>query len=167
MLESAYNPLRTAFDITVDITVNGSVTARHPLFFGIADPETETFSVTGEATARVTPEITAAQIDGGKLKALMDEVYANTRTDAANAIGNGNKRTVHADITSVTLAMTVHSLGDYAGMTVVTIDPPSGNAFPIPYTYTEPTWTRAKGAVQTIRPTFTVNGGQPSSVRAL
>lgn len=167
MLESAYNPLKTVFDITVDITVNGSVTARHPLFFGIADPETETFSVTGEATARITPEITAAQIDGGKLKALMDEVYSNTRTDAANAIGNGNKHLVHADITSVSLSLTIHSLGDYAGKTVVTIDPANGSAFPIQYTYAESTWTRDKGAVQTIRPTFTVNGVLPSAIRVL
>ena len=167
MLESAYNPLKTVFDITIDITVNGSVTARHPLFFGIADPETETFSVTGEATARVIPEITAMQIDGGRLKALMDQIYSNTRTDAANAIGNGNKRQVHADITSVSLSLTVHSLGDYAGKTVVTIDPANGSAFPIQYTYAEATWTRDKGAVQTIRPTFTVNGEAPSSIRTL
>lgn len=167
MLESAYNPLKTVFDITIDITVNGSVTARHPLFFGIADPETETFSVTGEATARIIPEITAAQIDGGRLKALMDEIYSNTRTDAANAIGNGNKHLVHADITSVSLSLTIHSLGDYAGKTVVTIDPANGSAFPIQYTYAESTWTRDKGAVQTIRPTFTVNGELPSAIRTL
>ena len=144
MLESAYNPLDTAFDITVDITVKGSITARHPLFFGIADPETETFTVTGEATARVTPGINPEQVDGGKLKSLMDEIYANTREDAANAIGNGNRRTLHADVTSVTLSISVHSLGVYAGKTVVTISPYSGSGLPVRYTYAEQTWLRSR-----------------------
>ena len=167
MMGSAYNPLQTAFDVTVDITVRGSVTFRHPQFFGKADPRTETFTRTGEATARLVPGITAEQIDGGKLKALMDEIHANSRTDAANAIGNGNRRTVHADIASVTLSVTVRSLGDYVGKTVVTISPQSGDALPIRYTYGEATWLRTKGAVQTISPTLTVNGLSPSSIREL
>ena len=167
MLESAYNPLNTAFDITVDITVKGSVTYRHPLFFGIADPKTETFTVTGEATARLTPGITGEQIDGGKLRSLMDEIYGNTREDAANAIGNGNRKVLHADITSVTLDISVHSLGVYAGKTVVTVSPSSGSGLPVKYTYAEPTWLRAKGAVQTVYPSLTVNGTSPSSVSVL
>ena len=167
MLESAYNPLDTAFDITVDITVKGSITARHPLFFGIADPETETFTVTGEATARVTPGINPEQVDGGKLKSLMDEIYANTREDAANAIGNGNRRTLHADVTSVTLSISVHSLGVYAGKTVVTISPSSGSGLPVRYTYAEQTWLRSRGAVQTVYPSLTVNGVSPSAVSVL
>lgn len=167
MLESAYNPLDTAFDITVDITVKGSITARHPLFFGIADPETETFTVTGEATARVTPGINPEQVDGGKLKSLMDEIYANTRDDAANAIGNGNRKTLHADVTSVTLAISVHSLGVYAGKTVVTISPSSGSGLPVRYTYAEQTWLRSRGAVQTIYPSLSVNGVSPSAVSVL
>ena len=167
MLESAYNPLDTAFDITVDITVKGSITARHPLFFGIADPETETFTVTGEATARVTPGINPEQVDGGKLKSLMDEIYANTREDAANAIGNGNRRTLHADVTSVTLSISVHSLGVYAGKTVVTISPSSGSGLPVRYTYAEQTWLRSRGAVQTVYPSLTVNGASPSAVSVL
>ena len=167
MLESAYNPLDTAFDITVDITVKGSITARHPLFFGIADPETETFTVTGEATARVTPGINPEQVDGGKLKSLMDEIYANTREDAANAIGNGNRRTLHADVTSVTLSISAHSLGVYAGKTVVTISPSSGSGLPVRYTYAEQTWLRSRGAVQTVYPSLTVNGVSPSAVSVL
>lgn len=167
MVESAYNPLSTTFDITVDMTVKGSVTYRHPLFFGIADPTTETFTATGESTARLVPGITAETIDSGKLKSLMDQVYENTRTDAANAIGNGNKRTLHADISSVTLALTIHSLGDYAGKTVVTVSPSSGSLFPIQYTYAEATHIHAKGATVTLHPTFTVNGETPSTARTL
>ena len=167
MVESAYNPLQTAFDITIDITVNGSITYRHTQFLGIADPKTETFKATGEATVRVTPGIVAAQIDGGKLKSLLDEVFGNTRTDAANAIGNGNKRTLHADITSVTLKFTVHSLGDYAGKTVVTISPSYGAYFPIKYTYGGATWNHGDGYVATLYPGYTVNGSTPTVIRTL
>ena len=167
MIESAYNPLQTAFDITIDMTVKGSITYRHPLFFGIADPQTETFTCTGEATTRVTPGIVAAQIDGGKLKSLMDEVFGNTREDAANAIGNGNQRTLHADITSVTLKFTVHSLGDYAGKTVVTISPSYGSYFPIKYTYKGESWEHGDGFVATLHPGYTVNGSSPSAIRTL
>ena len=167
MVESAYNPLQTAFDITIDMTVNGSITYRHTQFFGIADPQTETFKATGEATARVTPGIVAAQIDGGKLKSLLDEVFSNTRTDAANAIGNGNKRTLHADITSVTLKFTIHSLVDYAGKTVVTISPSYGAYFPIKYTYGGTTWNHGDGYVATLYPGYTVNGSTPTAIRTL
>ena len=167
MLESAYNPLGTSFDVTVDITVHGSLTARHPLFIGIADPETETFTATGEASARVTPDAVAVPVDGGKLRSLMDEVFANTREDAANAIGNGNRRTLHADITSVSLSLSVHSLGTYAGRTVVTVSPASGAGLPVPYTYAGPTWLRDRGAVQTVYPALTVNGVSPSAAGIL
>lgn len=167
MVESAYNPLQTAFDITIDMTVNGSITYRHKQFFGVADPKTETFKATGEATSRVTPGIVASQIDGGKLKSLLDEVFGNTRTDAANAIGNGNQRTLHADITSVTLKFTVHSLGDYAGKTVVTISPSYGAYFPIKYTYGGTTWNHDSGYVATLYPGYTVNGSTPTAIRTL
>ena len=167
VLESSYNPLQTAFDVTTDITVRGSVTYRHPQFFGKAAPRTETFTRTGEASARVTPGVTAESVDGGRLKALMDEVYAISRTDAANTIGNGNRRTLHTDITSVTLSVTVHSLGDYAGQTVVTVSPQGGDGLPIRYTYDEQTWLRAGGTVQTVTPGLTVNGLPPSSIREL
>lgn len=167
MLESAYNPLNTAFDITVDITVKGSLTYRHTQFIGIADPETLSFSATGEATARVTPGIVATQIDGGKLKSLLDKVFDNTRTDAANAIGNGNSRTLHADINSISLKFTVHSLGDYAGQTVVTVAPVNGTSFPISYTYTGTTWNHSKGYVLKLYPGFSINGVSPGSIRTL
>ena len=167
MLESPYNPLQTAFDITVDITVRGFVTYRHPLFFGIADPSTEYFTVSGEATTRVTPGAAATQIDGGKLKSLMDEVFGNTREDAANVIGNGNRKTLHADITSVSLEFTVHSLGDYAGRTVVTISPTSGSSFPIRYTYKGETWYHSSGFIATYYPVYTVNGGSPTAVSSI
>lgn len=167
MVESAYNPLQTAFDITVDMTVLGQITYRHPQFFGIADPTTETFKVTGESTTRVTPGIVAAQIDGGKLKSLMDQVFSNTREDAANAIGNGNQRTLHPDLYSVTLAFTVHSLGDYAGKTVVTIAPSHSTLFPIKYTYTGTTWNYGAGHARILYPAYTVNGTTPAYVRTL
>ena len=167
MVESAYNPLQTAFDITVDFTVSGSVTYRHALFFGIADPQTESFTVTGESTTRVTPGIVAAQIDGGKLKSLLDAVFANTREDAANAIGNANRKDLHPDITSISMKFTVHSLGDYAGKTVVTISPSHKTYFPIRYTYEGDTWNYPRGHVAQIVPEYTVNGVSPSSVRTL
>ena len=167
MVESAYNPLQTAFDITVDFTVSGSVTYRHALFFGIADPQTESFTVTGESTTRVTPGIVAAQIDGGKLKSLLDAVFANTREDAANAIGNANRKDLHPDITSISMRFTIHSLGDYAGKTVVTISPSHKTYFPIRYTYEGDTWNYPRGHVAQIVPEYTVNGVSPSSVRTL
>lgn len=166
-LESAFNPLNTAFDVTVDITVKGAVTYRHKQFFGIADPETEYFTKTGEANARITPGIVATQLDGGVLKQLMDGIFAYTRTDASNAIGNGNSRTLHADITSVSLKFTVHSVGLYAGETVVTISPSSSTTFAIPYTYTGNTWNHDKGYVLRITPSFTVNGKTAASIRVL
>ena len=97
----------------------------------------------------------------------MDEIYANTREDAANAIGNGNRRTLHADVTSVTLSISAHSLGVYAGKTVVTISPSSGSGLPVRYTYAEQTWLRSRGAVQTVYPSLTVNGASPSAVSVL
>lgn len=167
MLSSDYNPLSTSFKVTLDVTVTGSVTYRHEQFFGIADPSTETFTVTGESDYTVAPGLDAVAVDNGLLKKLMDEIYNKTRTDAANAIGNGNARTVHSDITSVKLAFTVHSQGDYAGKTAVTITPGYSSGFPIKYTYKGNTWTRSSGTVQTITPSYTVNGGVPATVRTL
>ena len=167
MVESAYNPLQTAFDITAGITVEGEITYRHPLFFGIADPQTETFRASGETSARVTPGITAVSFDGGKLRSLLDEVYANAREDAATAIGNGNQRTLHTDITEVTLSLTVHSLGDYEGKTVVSISPAARTLFPIRYTYEGVTWHCGAGTTVTLYPIYTVNGKSPTSVHIL
>ena len=167
MVESAYNPLNTSFEITSDISVSGTITYRKPQFFGIADPTTENFSVSGEASSRVTPGIAPVAFDGGRLKALMDEIYSITREDAANAIGNGNKKTLHADITTVTLRLTVHSEGEYAGKVVVTLTPSTGTGFPIKYTYAEETSSRDGGTLQTIYPSYTVNGKSPSSIGAL
>ena len=165
--ESAYNPLETAFDFTVDITVEGSVTYRHRLFLGTADEKTETFTASGEATARITPGAVAAPVDGGKLKALLDEVFSHTRTDAANAIGNGNSRTLHPDIDAVTLSLTVRSLGVNAGTTAVSLSPGSGGGLPIQYTYTGTTWSRSSGFVRVVHPSLTVNGRVPSSITVL
>ena len=167
MLESGYNPLKTAFDITVDITVRGYIIYRPPQFFGIAEPKIETFTMKGETTARVTPGITATAFDSGKLKSLMDEVYANTREDASNLIGDANKRTLHTDIQSLSLEFTIHSLGDHAGNTVVSIHPATGTDFPVLYTYVEATWQQKKGTSTTLHPIFTVNGEEPMKVRIL
>ena len=168
MLASDYNPIKTAFNITVDITVKGRVTYRPKQFFGIADTEIEYFTVTEEAAAgSVTPDLVAVQIDGGALKKAMDSVFSNTRTDAANAIGNGNARDVHTDLTSIDLKFTIHSMGDQAGTTAVLISPSSGDTFPISYTYGADTWYRGKGAVQTLYPTYTVNQQTPSAVKIL
>lgn len=167
MVESAWNPLDTTFEITSDISVEGTVTYRPPQFFGIADPVTEYFTRSGDASSRVTPGVVPAAFDGGRLKALMDEVYSITREDAANAIGNGNRRTLHTDITSVTLRLTVHSEGEYAGKVVVSLSPSSGSGFPIKYTYAEQTHRHAGGTLQTIYPTYTVNGRPPSSTGTL
>ena len=168
MLASDYNPMKTAFNITVDITVRGSISYRPKQFFGIADVETESFTVTEEAAAgSVTPDLVAVQIDGGALKKTMDKVFSNTRTDAANAIGNANARDLHTDITSVDLKFTIHSMGDLAGTTAVLISPSNGNLFPIPYTYTADTWCHVDGDVQRIYPTYTVNNQTPSSVKIL
>jgi len=167
MIESSYNPLQTAFDITTDITVTGSITYRHPQFIGIAEPTTETFKETGEATTRVTPGIVATQIDGGKLKSIMDKVYSNAREHAENFIGNGNQQTLHTNLTSVTLKFTIHSLGDYAGKTVVTISPLYGSFFPIKYTYAGNTWACGAGTTVTLTPGYTINGTTPSAIRVL
>lgn len=166
-LESAFNPLSTSFDVTVDITVKGEVTYRHKQFIGVADAQTETFTKTGEANARVTPGLVATQVDGGALKKLLDDMFSITRTDAANAIGNGNARTLHTDITSVSLKFTVHSLGLYAGETVVTISPSSSASFLIPYTYTGQTWNHDDGYTLRITPSYTVNGQTAGTVRML
>lgn len=165
--ESAFNPLETAFEFTVGIRVTGSVTYRPKRFLGIADERTETFSASGEASSRVTPGSMATSIDGGKLKALLDEVFSNTRTDAANAIGNGNSRTLHPDINTVTLAVSVRSLGDHAGKTAVSLSPGSGANLPIQYTYTGTTWDRCNGFVRVVHPSYTVNGRSPSSISVL
>ena len=167
MIESAFNPLSTAFDVSVGITVKGEITYRHKQFIGVADAQTEYFTRSGEASARVTPGLVAAQVDGGELRKLMDEVFGITRTDASNAIGNGNSRTLHADITSVSLKFTIHSLGLYAGKTVVTISPGSSASFYLPYTYTGKTWNHDSGYVLRLTPDYSVNGRTASTVRVL
>lgn len=168
MVRSDYNPLRSDFNITVDITVRGKVTYRPKRFLGISDEETEYFTLTGEASAgSVTPDLVAVPIDGGELKRLMDGIHANWRTDAANAIGNGNAREVHADITGIDLQFNVHSMGDYAGSTAVVLSPQSGSQLPVKYTYTKQTWSRDSRSTVTVYPTLTVNGRSPSEVRLL
>ena len=168
MVRSDYNPLRSDFNITVDITVRGKVTYRPKRFLGISDEETEYFTLTGEASAgSVTPDLVAVPIDGGELKRLMDGIHANWRTDAANAIGNGTAREVHADITGIDLQFNVHSMGDYAGSTAVVLSPQSGSQLPVKYTYTKQTGSRDSRSTVTVYPTLTVNGRSPSEVRLL
>ncbi len=166
-LVSDYNPLSTEFTISVGITVKGAVTYRHEQFFGIADPKTEYFTETAQASADIVPGINAVDIDGGALKKVMDNVFGHTKTDAANSIGNGNARTLHTDITSVDLKFTIHSGGEFAGETPVTISPATGKAFPITYQYTGQTWNHSSGYFLVISPTFKVNGMSPSSVHTL
>ena len=166
-LQSPYNPLPTSFDITVDITVRGSVTYRHKKFIGVSDKTTESFTESGQAKVSLTPGTSAVSIDGGLLKSLMDTVYANTRTDAANAIGNGNKRTLHTDITTVTLAFTIASTGAAAGKTSVIVRPQSSSGFSISYLYKEQTWYRNANTSATIIPSYTVNSQTASSVHKL
>ena len=164
-LLSGHNPLQTEFDITLDITVKGQVTYRHKQFLGKADPQTVRFTESGQASCSLVPGLTAKAIDSGKLKELMDKVCSNTRTDAANAIGNGNSRTLHADITSVELLFTVTSKGVTAGRTSVVISPTS--SLPVRYLYRSATWLRDANTTQTISSTYKVNGKSPQQIHSL
>lgn len=166
-LQSPYNPLPTAFEITMDITVKGSVTYRHKQFLGVAYPKTETFTESGQAKAGLTPGASVTAIDGGLLKSLMDRIYSITRTDACNAIGNGNARELHADINAVILKFTVASTGAAAGKTSVIIRPRTNGDFKILYLYREPSWNRGANSTATITPEYTVNGCAPSAVNRL
>ena len=166
-LQSPYNPLPTAFDVTVDITVKGSVTYRHKQFLGVADPQTETFTESGQAKASLMPGTAVTAIDGGLLKSLMDAIYNVTRTDACNAIGNGNARELHADINTVILKFTVASTGAAAGKTSVIIRPRTSATFKILYLYKEQSWNRGANSTATIIPNYTVNGKTASSVNRL
>ncbi len=166
-LASPYNPFNTSFSVSIGITVKGSVTYRHKQFLGIAKEQTEYFTETGESSIRVKPGLTATAIDNGKLKVLMDKVFSNSRTDAANAIGNGNARTVYSDITSVDLKFTIHSEGELAGELPVKITPITSSSFPIRYQYTGDTWNHDTGYNATVKPTFTVNGKSASTVKKL
>ena len=165
MLLSGHNPLQTEFDITLDITVKGQVTYRHKQFFGVADPETVKFTETGQARCSLVPGLTAKTVDSGKLKELMDKVYSNTRVDASNAIGNGNARELHADITSVELKFTITSGGATPGKTSVAIYPSS--YLPVKYLYKSATWLRSANTTQTISPSYTVNGKSPYLIHSL
>ena len=165
MLLSGHNPLQTEFDITLDITVKGQVTYRHKQFFGVADPETVKFTETGQARCSLVPGLTAKTVDSGKLKSLMDKVYSNTRVDASNAIGNGNARELHADITSVELKFTITSGGATPGKTSVAIYPSS--YLPVKYLYKSATWLRRANTTQTISPSYTVNGKSPYLIHSL
>lgn len=167
MLSSPYNPLGTAFDITIDMTVKGRVTYRHEQFFGIASEATEYFTQTAETSASLTPSLSENCIDAGKLKSLLDSIHGNARTDAANAIGNGNHRELHADITSIDLKFTIHSKGERAGKVSTKVSPSSSESFPIIYTYPNETWSRSAGQRQSIHPTYTINGRPPSVVQEL
>ncbi len=166
-MASDYNPYSTNFSVSASVTVKGSVTYRHTQAIGIADPQTVNFTETAEASVKITPGITAAAIDSGALKKALDKVFSNTRTDAANWIGNGNARTLHADIKSVDIKFTIHSLGANEGCTPVKITPTSSSSFPIKYTYTGDTWNNNSGYVKTISPTFTINGKSASSITEL
>lgn len=166
-LRSDYNPLPTEFEVTIDMTVTGHITYRHELFFGVADPKTEYFTESGQSKIRVTPGTSAISIDGGALRGLLDKIYSITRTDASNAIGNGNKRSLHCDIGTVTLKFTIASLGAIAGKTSVQILPSYSGAFPIRYLYKSVTWSHSANQTQTIIPTYTVNGKSPSLIHTL
>ena len=148
-----------------DITVKGQVTYRHKQFFGVADPETVKFTETGQARCSLVPGLTAKTVDSGKLKELMDKVYSNTRVDASNAIGNGNARELHADITSVELKFTITSGGATPGKTSVAIYPSS--YLPVKYLYKSATWLRSANTTQTISPSYTVNGKSPYLIHSL
>lgn len=166
MVQSPYNPINTAFSITIDMTVTGKVSYHHPQFFGIADQQTDYPEYTGESSVgSITPSLVAQVVDGGKLKSLLDQINAYTCEDAQNAIGNGNQKTIHAEVTSVTLKFTIHSLGEYAGKTSVSISPTG--SFPIQYTYSG--WTNDYGdkGTSTTDAYFFVNGVRPSNIDRL
>lgn len=167
MVSSSYNPLKTSFNITMDMTVKGKVTYRHDLFFGVADPTTEYFTQSGESSITIIPGLIAQHIDSGVLKSLMDKVYGNARTDASNAIGNGNRRTVYSDIYAIELKCTISSTGALAGQTAVDIKPAYREDFNIEYTYPYDTWSHSKGYVLTLHPVMTVNGREPSTIHQL
>ncbi len=164
---SDYNPYSTNFSISASVTVKGSITYRHTQAIGIADPQTVYFTETAESTIKLVPGITAAAIDGGVLKKTLDKVFNNTRTDAANWLGNGNARTLNADITSVELRFTIHSLGANEGCTPVKITPTVKTSFPVKYTYKGTTWNHNSGYVNTLYPTYTINGKSASSISEL
>lgn len=166
MVQSPYNPVNTAFSITIDMTLNGKVSYHHPQFFGIADLAVDRPTYKGESSVgSITPSLVEQVVDGGKLKSLLDQMAAYTREDAQNAIGNGNQRTVHAETTSISLRFTIHSLGEYAGRTSVKISP----ATFIPVTYTYSGWTDDYGynGTSTVNAQFIVNGTTPSIINTL
>ncbi len=167
MVASSYNPAKTSFSFTLDVTVKGSVTYRHEQFFGVAAPATEYFTETGESVITLTPGLLAASVDGGLVKKLLDKVFANARNDSAAAIGLGNARTVFSDINSVSLDFKIHSMGSFAGKTAVTVSPQTGSLLPISYTYPGTTWNHAEGYVNNIVPSFKINGTAPSKVKIL
>ena len=166
-LSSDYNPSNTGFEITADITVKGTIHYRPDKFFGVADTETETFTRTGESKVTVTPGLSSVTVDNGTLKRLMDEVFAITRTDAANGIGNGNRRTLNTDISSIDIRFTIHSTGAHQGNTAVSISPAKGSDMDVRYTYTGRTWYYSEGYVKVLHPTVTVNGKVPGTVTSL
>lgn len=166
-LRSDHNPLPIEFEVTIDMTVTGHITYRHELFFGVADPKTEYFTESEQSKIRVTPGASTISIDGGTLRGLLDKIYSITRTDASNDIGNGNKRSLHCDIGTVTLKFTIASLGATAGKTSVQILPSYSGAFPIRYLYKSATWSHSANQTQTIIPTYTVNGKSPSLIHIL
>lgn len=166
MVQSSYNPINTAFSITVDMTVRGKVTYRHPQFFGIADEQTEYFTLTGESSVgSIVPGLVASSIDGGKLKTLMDGITANTREHAENAIGNANQVTFHAQITSIELKFSTHSLGTYSGATAVSISPSS--EISVSYTYSGLTNDYGENGTSVTGAQFVVNGKIPYNVSKL
>lgn len=167
MISSDYNPLNTEFDISIGIEVKGKNTHRPKRFFGISDPETTIHSDKAESSISIVPGITPKPIDGGLLKQLMDNINSIEFDDAANAIGNGNKRRLATYIYEVTLRFGIHSKGDYAGETYVAISPVIGSEFPILYKYPRETWYCPAGASRTISPAFTVNDSAPGDIRKL
>lgn len=166
MIQSPYNPVNTSFSVTIDMTLDGKVSFHHPQFFGIADLQVDYPCYKGESSVgSITPTLVEQVVDGGKLKSLLDQMAADTREDAQNAIGNGNQRTIHAETTYITLRFTIHSLGEYAGRTSVKISPSSY----IPVTYTYSGWTDDYGydGTSTVYAEFIVNGSSAGIIRTL
>lgn len=168
MVESPYNPTSASFDFSVGITVTGSVTYRHKQGIGVAAPQTETIRLVSSSSATgITPSLMPVSIDGGTLRQLMDQVHEQSRTDAANFLGNANSRECHFTISSVRLDYTIHSSSQSGTLTPVSLEPSLASRMGITYTYAYGTYTAEAGTQVTIIPTMTVNGSAPGSITEL
>ena len=167
LISSSYNPAKVKFNVRVEAVATGTATFRHHSFYGNQGKSTASFTsreYVCDTLVTPTPDDAAMVVDSRVITRAMEEVHANYKEDCYkwHCYGNNHKKK-YADITKVTVKITVKSVGNATpGETPVVITPTASGGFGIRFRYTHDTWYNDANTTATAN-AYVILNGHPSS----